>query len=526
MSDLLNPTDRQQVAARTAELLHAHLLGIRRQTDRLFAGLLAAEWVGGVIWALLRAPFTWEGNHRAIHPHVWQAIILGALIAALPIFLALCFPCRALTRHIIGISQMLSCALLIHISGGRIETHFEIFGSLAFLAFYRDWRVLISASVIVAADHLIRNYLDPQSVYGVLTPGNWRWVEHAAWVVFEDIFLVASCRRSVSEMHGIAEHRAMLEQSHSAVEDKVRQRTAQLHEAQDELLKVARSAGMAEIATSVLHNVGNVLNSVNVSVRVAATKVERSPVGNLSKAVGMMAAHKNDLGEFLTTDERGKRIPEFLEAVAEALASEQADVLSEMNTLQKNVEHIKEIVAVQQSHAKAGPMVQQVQLRDLLEDAVKITRASSRAANVQIDLRIDSLPDVLTDKHALLQILINLLSNARHAVGGNTAEKRVTLSAACAGNRILIDVTDNGVGIPPENLTRIFNHGFTTRKEGHGFGLHASANAAKNLGGSLRANSDGPGKGATFTLELPMPATSARSPSHLHESVQPCLSGR
>ncbi len=237
--------------------------------------------------------------------------------------------------------------------------------------------MLITASAVTAADHLLRNFLAPESVYGVLTADSWRWLEHAAWVVFEDIFLIASCRQGVSEMRGIAQQRALLEHSHATVEEKVRQRTQQLREAQEEIVRVARSAGMAEIATSVLHNVGNVLNSLNVSLRVATGKVQNSPVQDLVRAVGMMGEHKNELGDYLTRDERGRMIPEFLLAVTEALASEQTQILSEMNSLGKNVEHIKQIVSVQQSHAKAGNMTERIRLADLIEDAIRVAVVTS-----------------------------------------------------------------------------------------------------------------------------------------------------
>src|SRR4029077_11982205 len=178
---------------------------------------------------------------------------------------------------------------------------------------------------------------------------------------------IAACRQGVNEMRGIAEHRALLEHSYQAVEEKVVERTAQLREAQNDLVRVARSAGMAEIATSVLHNVGNVLNSLNVSLSVATTKVQNSPVADLSRAVAMIGEHKSDLGQFLTQDERGRQIPEFLAAVTEVLTGEQALVLDEMQSLARSVDHIKEIVHVQQSNAKVGGLLEQVHIATLID---------------------------------------------------------------------------------------------------------------------------------------------------------------
>jgi hypothetical protein len=169
---------------RRAHIFQEHQRKIFRETSHLFAYLMLAQWVGGIVAALVITPRTWIGTTSTVHLHVWAAIFLGAMISSLPIFLAFTRPCQTSTRHIIAVAQMLTSALLIHITGGRIETHFHIFGSLAFLAFYRDWRVFIPATVVVGLDHLVRGIFWPQSVYGVLSATPWRSVEHAAWVFF------------------------------------------------------------------------------------------------------------------------------------------------------------------------------------------------------------------------------------------------------------------------------------------------------------------------------------------------------
>ena len=499
---ILSQEARQAVAARTDVLLGEHRAKIARMTDRMFAVLLAVEWMAAVIWALARSPWTWEGAVRHVHPHVWQAIVLGGLAASLPIYMVLTQVGTLWTRQIIAVCQMLISALLIHVSGGRIETHFHVFGSLAFLAFYRDWRVLATATVVVAADHMLRNLFLPESVFGVVTASPWRWLEHAAWVVFEDIILIAACERGVSEMRGIAEQRALLERSHDIVEEQVQQRTEQLRQAQDELVNVARQAGMAEIATSVLHNVGNVLNSVNVSVQTATTTVQGSPVDQLAAAVEMVREHKTDLGTFLERDERGRMIPEFLEAVSEALCKDQSEMLAEMRSLAKNVDHIKEIVHVQQSHAKVTELRESVRLKDLIEDAIKVTMLEGERAKIAVERLFGVSRPMYTDRHAILQILINVFSNAKHALMELESDRRLVVECGERSEEeeelVYVRITDNGVGIEPANLTKIFHHGFTTKKDGHGFGLHASANFAKRLGGSLTAESEGVGKGATF----------------------------
>src|SRR5262245_36278975 len=180
----------EAIARRSGEIFNDHRDVVLKRTDRLFAGLLAVQWLAGIIAALVISPRTWAGVSSEIHPHVWAALFLGGAISIFPIALAIVRPGGTMTRHTIAAAQTITSALLIHLSGRRIETHFHVFGSLAFLAFYRDWRVLITASAVVAADHLLRGIFWPQSVYGVLTASEWRWVEHAGWVVFEDIFLI------------------------------------------------------------------------------------------------------------------------------------------------------------------------------------------------------------------------------------------------------------------------------------------------------------------------------------------------
>src|SRR6516164_1589930 len=202
---------------RATTLFHELINRIHRRTDRLFAGLMTFQWLAGIAAAFWITPFAWAGSLNRPHIHVWAAIFLGAVISGLPILFALAKPGEAITRHVIAAGQMLTSALLIHLTGGRIETHFHIFGSLAFLAFYRDWRVLITATLVVAVDHVVRGIYWPQSVFGVLAASPWRVFEHAGWVVFEDIFLAASCLQGTRELKGIARRQAELESALSGI---------------------------------------------------------------------------------------------------------------------------------------------------------------------------------------------------------------------------------------------------------------------------------------------------------------------
>jgi hypothetical protein len=193
------------IVERAEARFQAHRLDILRSTDRMFAMLMGAQWIFGIVVAVALSPYAWEGKTKVVHQHVWFAVLLGAGLSSLPIALAVLRPGWTITRHVIAVAQMLWSALLIHLSGGRIETHFHVFGSLGILAAYRDWPVLLTATVVVAADHLIRGLLWPESVYGIVNPEWWRFLEHAFWVLFSVSFLTIVCRRSVKDMRLIAE---------------------------------------------------------------------------------------------------------------------------------------------------------------------------------------------------------------------------------------------------------------------------------------------------------------------------------
>jgi len=296
-----------------------------------------------------------------------------------------------------------------------------------------------------------------------------------------------------------------------AVEDITIRKTAEQEreQFQQRLMEASRHAGMAEVATGVLHNVGNVLNSVAVSTGVLAERLRKSKVENLGKAAMMLQDHRESLGEFLTADERGRALPGYLVKLSEFLARDQAGMVEEVDGLARSVEHIKEIVAAQQSFAKASAVIQELDLAELVEEAIRINAVSFDRHSIEVVRDFRPGIQFKGDKHLVMQILINLVSNAKRAVRDSGKSPRRVMLRICRENRadeefVCVEVEDNGVGIAKENLTRIFSHGFTTREDGHGFGLHTSANCAQQMGGSLTAWSAGVGEGAVFTLELPV----------------------
>ncbi len=218
----------EPVSKRTAILFQEHLDTDRKQTDRMFAWLMVIQWLAGISAAVWISPRAWDGIYSHTHVHVWAALFLGGIISGFPVFLALTRPGAVLTRHVIAVGQMLSCGLLIHLTGGRIESHFQYFGALAFIAFYSDLRVLLTATAVAAADHFIRGMYWPQSIFGVLAASWWRWLEHAGWIAFEDIFLALAIRQNLRELVGLAGRQAKLEELNETIERKVDERTSEL----------------------------------------------------------------------------------------------------------------------------------------------------------------------------------------------------------------------------------------------------------------------------------------------------------
>jgi signal transduction histidine kinase len=279
----------------------------------------------------------------------------------------------------------------------------------------------------------------------------------------------------------------------------------ELASAHRQLVAASRRVGMAEVATGVLHNVGNVLNSVNVSATLVCEQVKKSKVLAVAKVAALLSQHAEDQ-KFLVEDERGKQLPGYLKDLGEHLRKEQASVLNELDSLVKNIEHIKEIVVMQQDYAKLSGLSVAVKTTDMVENALRMNVSALTRHEVNLAREFIDDPTIIVDKHAVLQILVNLIRNAKYACNeSGRSDKLVTVRIFKNGNDgINIQIKDNGVGIPRENLSRLFSRGFTTRSDGHGFGLHSCLLAAKEMGGALAAQSDGPGLGAVFTLVLPV----------------------
>jgi signal transduction histidine kinase len=318
-------------------------------------------------------------------------------------------------------------------------------------------------------------------------------------------------QREIAE-HEITEARLAEEKKLVQAEIEERRRIeAEVERGHRQLLKASRLAGMAEVATSVLHNVGNVLNGANVLALVIVDHVKQSKVPSVAKLAGLLSEHRADLGRFVSEDERGRHLPGYVERLAAHLSEEHARLVDKIKSLTESIQHIKEIVATQQDYAKVYGVLESAFLAEIVEDALRLHEGALARHQIKVVREFEETSRMTIDRHKVLQILFNLLENAKHACDERgSAEKLVTVRIQKAGEgRIQVKVADNGVGIPAENLSRIFGQEFSTKKGGHGFGLHSSVLAAQDMGGSLSAQSEGPGKGAVFILEIPVAASTS-----------------
>jgi signal transduction histidine kinase/AmiR/NasT family two-component response regulator len=450
------------------------------RTDRLFAVLMVCQWVAGIVAALLISPRTWAGQWGTTHLHVWAALFLGGLITALPVYFALTRPGEAVTRHVIAIGQMLMSALLIHLSGGRIETHFHVFGSLAFLACYRDPRVLLSASFVVIFDHLLRGIFWPQSVFGVITPNHWRWVEHAGWVVFEVVFLLISVAQSRREMLNIAEREASMAESNEMLQRARNEAEHAREEADRSRVEAERARAEAETANRAK---SEFLSRMSHELRTPLNAI--LGFGQLLEMEDLEKAQQENVGYIM----RGGR--HLLTLINEVL----------------DITRIETGSLAISSEA--------VSVCDILDECLQLVRplAAQRKVELHADPQCHSLDDngvrpgdrfIQADHQRFRQVVLNLLSNAikYNREGGEVWLNCVPIDAGTWR----LQVRDSGAGIEPEKIGRLFQPfdrlgAEQTEIEGTGIGLALSKRLVELMGGRMGVESTS-GQGSTFWFEM------------------------
>lgn len=372
------------------------------------------------------------------------------------------------------------------------------------------------ALALLAALGLIRGIVEPigqlAQAAGAISRGQWeaRLPESSRG---DEVGALAAAFAQMREQLQAAWQRQ--QRAKEELEQRVQERTQELREAQSRLMEAARSLGREEVSTTVLHNVGNVLLSVNVTAGLVEEQLTQSRVGLLRQATDMLQGHRPELARFLAEDERGRLLPEYLSRVAQELGEERARLLADVKELRRNLEHVNNIISVQQSMASPGVQIlEEVDVSSVVEDALRIQLRPGLP--IEVVRRYGQIGSMYMSRHKLLQVLVNLISNARHALlASGREDRRLEVRVEGQGDRVQVQVVDNGVGIRQEDMLRIFQYGFTAKKDGHGFGLHGSALHARAMGGSLRAHSEGPGRGATFTLELPVRSAPAEGSAAL-----------
>ncbi len=441
------------------------------KADRVFFWLLLGQWMFAIALALIVSPYAWAGRNYALHPHVYVAVFVGGLINVAPIAMILTRRGAFETRLTVACAQMLWSALLIHLTGGRIETHFHVFGSLAIVAFYRDVRVLIPATIVVAADHFFRGLYWPDSVYGLSNPEWWRFLEHAAWVVFIDVFLVLHCLQGVVEMREVSSRQAEVEALSASEQLKSRaldRALVQLQTSQDALVRTEKLAAVGQLAASVGHELRNPL----AAVRNAATYIGKKI--DASKTTGAALSQDTRVNQFRGVIDR------------------------ELDACTKIISDLLDFARTRQPERRPCP------LHELVAESIELV---PKRNGVTIVNRVPlAVPEI--DRDQFRQVFVNLVQNASEAIGDGSGG-HVEVLAETLGHDWKIQVKDDGPGMAEDVAAKIFQPLFSTKTKGTGLGLAIVSSSLERHGARIRVETQ-PGAGTTFIIDIPAHGASAQ----------------
>lgn len=512
-------TERNTIAKRSDEILEQQLFRVRSDTDRAFAVLFAAQWIFAVACAFFVTPRTWDGAQSSIHVHVWMSLFVGGLLSVGPITAALACPGTFASRNIVAIAQMLYSALLTHLTGGRIETHFHVFGSLAFLAFYRDWRIFIPATFVIAVDHLARGIFWPQSVFGVVLAAPWRAIEHAGWVIFEDVFLVWGSITATRDLRAVAMTQAELEAEKLTVVKKVEKRTGELQARTGELeaeitrrrlletqlVQAQKLESIGQLAAGIAHEINTPMQFVCDNIEFLSDSSEK-----LFEVVDRYRLN-------LSTSCPGKSWEERRQELDDVTARNQFDMIREQVPLAiaESLEGARRVINIVRAMKEFSHPGQEqkvgIDLNEAVRSTVTITRNRWKyVAELELDLEPELA--VLTCMPAEInQVLLNLIVNAADAIaediGENSTETgTITVRTRAGEGWLMIEVEDTGCGIPDEIRSRIFDPFFTTKDvgKGSGQGLAICYDVVVNKHQGIIDVDSVVGVGTTFRVCLPI----------------------
>lgn len=502
---------------KTQTLADEHKRSIYTRTDQLFVVLMSVQFVAAIAAAWLISPRAWKGDSSNVHIHVISSMVLGALLAFVPISMVLKNPGAKINQYVISVAQLAFSGLFIHLLGGRIEAHFHVFGSLAFLSFYRDWKVLIPATLVTGADHLLRGIFWPESIFGIIAPAPWRAIEHAGWVVFENIFLIYGCITSTKEINLIATRRSELESTNEKIELLVEERTNELEQTltalhsehehrtgmEKQLSEAQKLESIGQLAAGIAHEINTPAQYVGDN-----TRFIQGEFAGLLKVMDKYASQLDLKSPKLSWEERSADIQAILEEVDYEFIRE--EIPAAISQSIEGIDRITHIVKAMKDFSHPGSSNKEpANLNDaIMSTATVCSNRWKYAADIEYDLD-DSAPVVPCLLGELNQVVLNLIVNAADAIESHTSDGEkglINISTRTLDDEFEIQVNDNGGGMPDKVRNKIFDPFFTTKDVGKGTGqglaISRDVIVTKHQG-TLDCVSE-EGVGTTFTIRLPL----------------------